>query len=291
MKIEVNHISQIYKGNVKALNDISLNISSGLVGLLGRNGAGKTTLMRILATVLQPSAGEVAFDGKLLKANLQEYRSALGYLPQNTKLMPYMNVFEFMDYMCILKGINNKAERLAESQRCIELVGLENQEKKPLGKFSGGMLRRAGIAQALIGNPKFLIVDEPTTGLDPEEQLYFLNLLSRLGNDCTVLFSTHIIKDIENICEQVCIIDSGCLLYQGSVDALLAKVSGRLWECIGNESAAQALRKKTVVTGIANQKGKTIIRYISDECAFEGSEAITPNLEDAFLFVLGGLKR
>jgi len=291
MKIEINHITQIYKNKTKALDDITLDITPGLVGLLGRNGAGKTSLMRILATVMQPSSGDVRFDGKPVAQNLPEFRAGLGYLPQNTKLMPYMNVFEFMDYMCVLKGINDKSKRNAEALRCITLVGLQDQGKKALGKFSGGMLRRAGIAQALIGDPKFLIIDEPTTGLDPEEQLYFLNLLTRVGGERTVLFSTHIIQDVENICERVCILDYGTLLYQGTIDDLLLTVNDRLWQCTAAPGEEQALRDKAIVTRVAYTKGKPVIRYVAEKSVFDGSERVVPALEDAFLYTLGGVKR
>ena len=291
MKIEINHITQIYKNKTKALDDITLDITPGLVGLLVRNGAGKTSLMRILATVMQPSSGDVCFDGKSVAQNLPEFRAGLGYLPQNTKLMPYMNVFEFMDYMCVLKGINDKTKRNAEALRCITLVGLQDQGKKALGKFSGGMLRRAGIAQALIGDPKFLIIDEPTTGLDPEEQLYFLNLLARVGGERTVLFSTHIIQDVENICERVCIIDYGKLLYHGTIENLLLTVNERLWQCTVAPGEEQALRDKAIVTRVAYTKGKPVIRYVAEKSVFDGSERVVPALEDAFLYTLGGVKR
>ena len=188
MKIEIKNLTKIYpRGKKKALNGVNIEIGQGIFGLIGRNGAGKTTLMRIVATIMDATDGEIYFDGKELKANKDEFRSSLGYLPQSTKLMPRMNIVEFLDYVCILKGIKNKAERKERIASAIETVGLVGEEKKRLGKYSGGMLRRAGIAQALIGDPKVLIIDEPTTGLDPEERLYFLNLLSKIAMERTII--------------------------------------------------------------------------------------------------------
>ena len=190
MKIEIKNLTKIYpRGKKKALNGVNIEIGQGIFGLIGRNGAGKTTLMRIVATIMDATDGEIYFDGKELKANKDEFRSSLGYLPQSTKLMPRMNIVEFLDYVCILKGIKNKEERKTRIASAIETVGLVGEEKKRLGKYSGGMLRRAGIAQALIGDPKVLIIDEPTTGLDPEERLYFLNLLSKIAMERTMTTS------------------------------------------------------------------------------------------------------
>ena len=206
MKIEIKNLTKVYpRGKKKALNGVNIEIGQGIFGLIGRNGAGKTTLMRIVATIMDATDGEIWFDGKELKANKDEFRSSLGYLPQSTKLMPRMNIVEFLDYVCILKGIKNKEERKTRIASAIETVGLVGEEKKRLGKYSGGMLRRAGIAQALIGDPKVLIIDEPTTGLDPEERLYFLNLLSKIAMERTIIFSTHITADIEHLCNNICV--------------------------------------------------------------------------------------
>ena len=204
MNIEIKNITKIYpRGKKKALNGVNITIGEGIFGLIGRNGAGKTTLMRIVATIMDATDGEIYFDGKELNANKDEFRSSLGYLPQSTKLMPQLNIVEFLDYVCIMKGIKNKSERQSRIAAAIETVGLVGEEKKRLRNYSGGMLRRAGIAQALIGDPKVLIIDEPTTGLDPEERLYFLNLLSKIARDRTIIFSTHITADIEHLCQNI----------------------------------------------------------------------------------------
>lgn len=198
--IEIKNLSKIYpRGKKKALDNVNIEIPKGIFGLIGRNGAGKTTLMRIIATVMDASGGSVLIDGKELKDCKDEFRSSLGYLPQSTKLMPRLNIVEFLDYVCIMKGIKDKKERKEKIAAAIQTVGLVGEEKKRLGKYSGGMLRRAGIAQAIIGDPQVLIIDEPTTGLDPEERLYFLNLLSRIAMDRTIIFSTHITADSKTV--------------------------------------------------------------------------------------------
>ena len=210
MKIEIKNITKIYpRGKKKALNGVNIEIGQGIFGLIGRNGAGKTTLMRIVATIMDATDGEIYFDGKELKANKDEFRSSLGYLPQSTKLMPRMNIVEFLDYVCILKGIKNKAERKEKIANAIETVGLVGEEKKRLGKYSGGMLRRAGIAQALIGNPKVIIFDEPTIGLDPKQIIEIRNLIRTLGKGHTVILSTHILQEVQAVCDRIVIINKG----------------------------------------------------------------------------------
>ena len=189
MNIEIKNLTMRYpRADKKALDSVTITIPEGIYGLIGRNGAGKTTLMRILATVLDATEGEILVDGRELTAARSQFRTSLGYLPQSTKLMPRLNIVEFLDYVCILKGIQDKTERRERIAAVIETVGLKGEEKKRLGRYSGGMLRRAGIAQVLIGDPKVLIIDEPTTGLDPEERLYFLNLLSRIAEGRIVIF-------------------------------------------------------------------------------------------------------
>ena len=292
MKIEIKNITKIYpRGKKIALNDVNIEIGQGIFGLFGRNGAGKTTLMRIVATIMDATDGEIYFDGKELKANKDEFRSSLGYLPQSTKLMPRMNIVEFLDYVCILKGIKNKAERKEKIANAIETVGLVGEEKKRLGKYSGGMLRRAGIAQALIGDPKVLIIDEPTTGLDPEERLYFLNLLSKIAMERTIIFSTHITADIEHLCNNICVLEQGEVKYLGEKNTFINRIEGKLYEHSGTPFEEEQLRKDTVVTSVAYVDGKPKIRYVADAPVFESSVAVAPTLEDSYIYALGGVKR
>ena len=292
MKIEIKNLTKIYpRGKKKALNGVNIEIGQGIFGLIGRNGAGKTTLMRIVATIMDATDGEIYFDGKELKANKDEFRSSLGYLPQSTKLMPRMNIVEFLDYVCILKGIKNKEERKTRIASAIETVGLVGEEKKRLGKYSGGMLRRAGIAQALIGDPKVLIIDEPTTGLDPEERLYFLNLLSKIAMERTIIFSTHITADIEHLCNNICVLEQGEVKYLGEKAEFINRINGKLYEHTGSQYEEDQLRKDTIVTSVAYVDGSPRVRYVAEAPLFEGSVPVTPTLEDAYIYALGGVKR
>lgn len=292
MKIEIKNLTKVYpRGKKKALNGVNIEIGQGIFGLIGRNGAGKTTLMRIVATIMDATDGEIFFDGKELKANKDEFRSSLGYLPQSTKLMPRMNIVEFLDYVCILKGIKNKAERKERIASAIETVGLVGEEKKRLGKYSGGMLRRAGIAQALIGDPKVLIIDEPTTGLDPEERLYFLNLLSKIAMERTIIFSTHITADIEHLCTNICVLEQGEVKYLGEKAEFINRINGKLYEHSGSQYEEEQLRKDTVVTSVAYVDGRPRVRYVAEAPLFEGSVPVAPTLEDSYIYALGGVKR
>ena len=292
MKIEIKNLTKIYpRGKKKALNGVNIEIRQGIFGLIGRNGAGKTTLMRIVATIMDATDGEIFFDGKELKANKDEFRSSLGYLPQSTKLMPRMNIVEFLDYVCILKGIKNKAERKERIASAIETVGLVGEEKKRLGKYSGGMLRRAGIAQALIGDPKVLIIDEPTTGLDPEERLYFLNLLTKIAMERTIIFSTHITADIEHLCNNICVLEQGEVKYLGEKTEFINRINGKLYEHTGSQYEEEQLRKDTVVTSVAYVDGRPRVRYVAEAPLFEGSVPVAPTLEDSYIYALGGVKR
>ena len=291
MKINIDSLSKSYNKNILALNNISLEISEGVYGLLGRNGAGKTTLMRILATAIQQTSGSISFDGKDINKNIKEFRSKLGYLPQNTALMPSMNIYEFLDYVCILKKIDKKSDRLDEIERCVNIVGLENEKKKKLSKYSGGMLRRAGIAQALIGSPELLIIDEPTTGLDPEERLYFLNLLAKISRTQTTLLSTHIIHDIESICQNVCVLEKGNLVYSGATADMISSVENKVWQTACTPGDEDRIKKLAIVVSVSYVAGSPVVRYVSDNSIFDNSELSKATLEDAYIFSLGGVKR
>lgn len=292
MNIEIKNLTKIYpRGKKKALDGVNISIGEGIFGLIGRNGAGKTTLMRIVATIMDATDGEIYFDGKELNANKDEFRSSLGYLPQSTKLMPQLNIVEFLDYVCIMKGIKNKSERQSRIAAAIETVGLVGEEKKRLRNYSGGMLRRAGIAQALIGDPKVLIIDEPTTGLDPEERLYFLNLLSKIARDRTIIFSTHITADIEHLCQNICVLEQGEVKYLGVKGEFIDRIEGKLWEHTGTPEDEEMLRRETTVTSVTYVDGSPRVRYVAEEAMTENSQNIKPTLEDAYIYALGGVKR
>ena len=291
MELTIQNISKSYHKGSLALDGVNFSIPAGVYGLIGRNGAGKTTLLRILASVLTPSSGEVLVDGKPISESLSSYRKMLGYLPQNTKLMPQLNIVEFLEYMAMLKGIRDKTEMKYEVERCIEIAGLGNERKKRLSKYSGGMLRRAGIAQALLGDPKIIIVDEPTTGLDPEERLHFLNLISSIGVDKIVILSTHIIHDIENICPNVCILNKGKMMYSGSTAGMVNSVKDMLWEAEISPGDEFKIKQQAVVTNITYTYGKPIVRYVSDHSVCDGSVQIPSTLEDAYIYSVGGVAR
>ena len=292
MNIEIKNLTKVYPlGKKKALDGVNITIGKGIFGLIGRNGAGKTTLMRILSTIMQATEGEIYFDGKELNANKEDFRTSLGYLPQSTKLMPAMNIVEFLDYVCIMKGIKDKNERRERITAAIETVGLVGEEKKLLRAYSGGMLRRAGIAQVLIGDPQVLIIDEPTTGLDPEERLYFLNLLSKIARDRTIIFSTHITADIEHLCQDICVLEKGQVKYLGKKGEFISRIEGKLWEHKGTPEDEEVLRMASVVTSVAYVDGAPCVRYVSDAPILLGSTAITATLEDAYIYALGGVKR
>ena len=270
---------------------MNIAIPNGIFGLIGRNGAGKTTLMRIIATVMDQTDGAIFIDGVDLKKCKSDFRKSLGYLPQSTKLMPRLNIVEFLDYICVMRGMKDKAKRKELISSVIETVGLVGEEKKQLGKYSGGMLRRAGIAQAIIGDPKTLIIDEPTTGLDPEERIYFLNLLSRIAQDRTIIFSTHITTDIELLCKNICILELGQVKYLGNKESFVKALEGKMFEHDGTAEDEAELRRSAVVTSVSYVEGVAHVRYVSDAPILESSRPTEPSLEDAYIYTLGGVKR
>ena len=229
--IEIKNLNKFY-GKKQALYDVNLKIEQGMFGLLGRNGAGKTTLMKILATLLQKKSGQVTVCGIPIE-NEKEIRKIIGYLPQEFSIYPTMNVYEAMDYLAILSGLG-KQERKERIEMLLAQVNLTESKNKKVKALSGGMKRRLGIAQALLGNPKVLIVDEPTAGLDPEERIRFRNLLSETAEERIVILSTHIVGDIEATCENIAILDEGKVLYSGTVDDLLAAADGKVFTRIAD---------------------------------------------------------
>jgi len=231
MKIVAGRLNKVYRGGINALTDIDLTITSGMFGLLGPNGAGKTTLMRILAGILRPTSGDLyigEFDGNAEKGRTS-IKKLLGYLPQELGVYPDLSAREFLDYIGILKGMDNRKVRQSRVSELLDIVSLTNVANRKLKTFSGGMKRRIGIAQALLNDPKLLIVDEPTAGLDPEERIHFRNLLSELAGDRTVLLSTHIVEDIAQTCRNLAILNNGYIIFQGSTADLTHAARGKVW--------------------------------------------------------------
>lgn len=270
---------------VHALNDISFSVESGVFGLLGHNGAGKTTLMKLIATIMRPTAGHITVCGYDTQKQGNEVRELIGYLPQELNMYPSLNVFDFVSYMASLKGIKDQ-KRITE---ILEQVDMMQFAKRRISQLSGGMKRRVGIAQALVGNPQVLVVDEPTAGLDPEERVRFRGVLSRFAQDgkC-VLLSTHIVEDVYQICENLAVLRKGSLFFCGSADELLSKVVGKVKIIeLANENDLLALQKKTVVLSTTYEHNTIQARIMDENNLFPGQVA-TATLEDAYVYCMGG---
>ena len=232
MKIHFQNVSKTYRGGVRALQAVDLEIATGMFGLLGPNGAGKTTLLRILATLLTPSQGRVTVDGFDVCDAHQKWavKQILGYLPQELGLYPGLTVVEFLDYIATLKNLHQPLVRAEAVDKVVQLTGLQTSAHQRIQTLSGGMKRRVGIAQALLGSPKLLIVDEPTVGLDPEERVRFRTLLARLAADCVVILSTHIVEDVANTCHDLAVLHLGRVRFRGSPQTLIQSAAGQVWE-------------------------------------------------------------
>jgi ABC-type multidrug transport system ATPase subunit len=285
MQVIVEKLSKIYKGDVRALDSVNLDIPNGMYGLLGPNGAGKTTLMRILAGILRPSMGSMRigeYDGTA-EHGRRAIKSILGYLPQDFGVYPDLSAREFLHYIGLLKGLDDSTARGRRVEELLEIVALTDVAQRKLKTYSGGMKRRVGIAQALLNDPKFLIVDEPTAGLDPEERIRFRNLLSDLGGDRTVLLSTHIVEDIAQTCRQLAILQRGRVLFQGSVMELVEKARGNIWVV-----TTEGLKPQGDITMVSTLNMGTSIQYrvVGELASQEGAAAAPPSLEDSYIWLM-----
>jgi ABC-type multidrug transport system ATPase subunit len=287
MKIKVDELKKIYKNGKQALNGISLEINNGLFGLLGPNGAGKTTLMRILVTLMKPTSGAVSIDDYDLQKNRREIRSKLGYLPQDFSTFAKIRTWEFLDYNARLAGILNYKERMTIVDRLLDQVGLLDVKDRFANKLSGGMKRRLGIAQALIGDPEILIVDEPTTGLDPEERIRFRNILSDMGQEeRIIILSTHIVGDISSTCQDMALLNEGGLAFHGAPETLIKKAEGHTFEINVMESEIESIKDKyTVITTIPSETGWQV-QVVSDAMENNSAKVIPPNLEHAYVYFM-----
>lgn len=280
--IKVKGLNKFY-GKKQALCNVELSIGPGMFGLLGRNGAGKTTLMRTLVALLPKQEGEIFVCGIPIE-NAKEIRRIIGYLPQEFSLYPSMKVEEAMDYLAILSGLT-KAQRKERVSSLLAWVNLTEHRDKKVKALSGGMKRRLGIAQALLNNPRVLIVDEPTAGLDPEERVRFRNLLAELAQERIVLLSTHIVGDIEAACEDIVIIDKGRVIYNGTVEKLLQTAQGRVFTLTAPGKELSRWKRELSITGMHTQGGRVQIRFVADEPA-AGAKPCEANLEDAYMLYL-----
>ncbi|HFL3546729.1 TPA: ABC transporter ATP-binding protein [Clostridioides difficile] len=285
MKIAVSNLSKRL-GKKQALDNINLEIDSGMFGLLGRNGAGKTTFMRILATLLSKTEGSIHMCGVPIE-NTKEIRNMVGYLPQDFSMYPNMTVYKAMDYLAVLSDIPLRKRRKIIA-KLLSKVNLTNYQNVKVKSLSGGMNRRLGIAQALIHNPRVLIVDEPTAGLDPEERIRFRNLLCEIANDRIVILSTHIVGDIEATCENVAILNSGKVIYNGSTEALAKLAEGKVYSIEVDKKDIENIKSRFIVIGMLTHGGKSILRIISDDKPFETAVNCNPTIEDGYMLIMGG---
>ena len=280
--LKINNLTKTYPNGVKALNGISLEITNGMFGLLGANGAGKSSLMRTIATLQEPTSGCVEFNNVDIVKQPQEVRKKLGYLPQEFGVYPKISAEKLLDHLAVLKGILNKKERKEQVTALLQQVNLYQHRKKSVFTFSGGMRQRFGIAQALLGNPQIIIVDEPTAGLDPEESNRFLNLLSEIGENVIVILSTHIVEDVRNLCPKMAILSNGEIISKGNPKELVASIEGKIWTKIIPKKDIDIYKKAFDVISTKLVAGETQIRVLSDNKPEEGFEKISPNLEDFY---------
>jgi len=286
--LEITGLSKTYGNGVQALNDVSLRVPQGMFGLLGPNGAGKSTLMRTIATLQNPDAGAIALDGLDVLADPVQLRRRLGYLPQEFGAYPRTSPEVMLDHLAVLKGIDDRKARRGVVEQLLVQTNLWDVRKKSIDTFSGGMKQRFGIAQALIGEPSLIIVDEPTAGLDPVERRRFHNLLTRISADVVVLLSTHIVEDVADLCPRMAIMGDGQILVEGEPQRLIDKLSGRLWSKTVSMEEAPVLRRALPVVSTRLIGGRMEIRVVAEEQPEGGLEPVAPTLEDVYFATLLG---
>ncbi|KAA3612491.1 MAG: ABC transporter ATP-binding protein [Calditrichaeota bacterium] len=284
MKINIRELSKIYPNKNKALDNVSFEISDGLFGLLGPNGAGKSTLMRILVTLMKPTKGSVTIDGFDLQKNRKEIRGLLGYLPQDFSTFPKIKTWEFLDYSARLAGLSNKKKRIQKIDLLLEKVGLFDSREKLASKLSGGMKRRVGIAQALINDPKILIVDEPTTGLDPEERIRFRNLLTEMSRDeRIIILSTHIVGDISSTCHDMALLSKGSLAFKGAPKDLIEQAVPYTYQLEVDYSELEKVKQEHIVISTVPVDSGWQVDVVAKNINGFKARQIEPNLEHAYV--------
>lgn len=295
MQLQIRNISKTYPNGVKALNDVSLTIPPGLFGLLGPNGAGKSTLMRILATLQEADSGSAHLlpstdSGQVIDVLNQkdQVRQTLGYLPQEFGLYPKVSAEELLDHFALLKGLAERRSRREAVGALLRQTNLWDVRKQNLGGYSGGMKQRFGVAVALLGNPKLLIVDEPTAGLDPAERVRFLNLLSELGENSVVLLSTHIVEDVSELCSRMAIIDGGEILLEAEPLRAVADLRGRIWQRVVSKAEFQKLEREQAVISTKLLAGRTVVHVYSEAAPGPGFEPTEPDLKDVYFSTMAG---
>ena len=287
----IENLTHVYDNGVRALEDVDLVIQQGMFGLLGPNGAGKSTLMRIVATLQTPTSGHVRFGDIDVLQHPDALRRVLGYLPQDFGVYPRVSAIDMLDHLAVLKGIGPAAERRQLVEALLVQVNLWDSRRKALSSFSGGMRQRFGIAQALIGDPKLIIVDEPTAGLDPEERNRFLNLLAEIGENVVVILSTHIVEDVSDLCPAMAIISGGKIIRQGAPADLVQGLKGRIWRKAVAKAELEGYRAKLDVISNRLFAGRTVIHVLADSDPGDGFEPIEGGLEDLYFSTLSAARR
>lgn len=288
MELVIRGLSRTYPNGTRALNDVSLDVPSGMFGLLGRNGAGKSTLMRILATLQEPDEGTVRLGSLDVLRQKEEVRKLLGYLPQSFGFHPRARADRLLEHFAVLEGIVGRGERKDVVESLLRQTNLWEVRRHRLGTFSGGMRQRFGVAVALLGNPKLIIVDEPTAGLDPEERVRFMNLLSRIGEDSVVILSTHIVEDVEELCSRMAIIDGGEILLEAGPLRAVEALRGRVWRRGVTRAELQEMESDLPVISTRLLAGRTLVRVLSESPPGPGFEPVEPGLEDVYFSVMAG---
>lgn len=287
MNLSISHLNKTYPNGVKAIDNLNLKIGKGMFGLLGPNGAGKSSLMRTIATLQQADKGEISFQGIDVLKNPMELRKILGYLPQDFGVYPKVSAEKLLDYFAILKGIASKKERKIMIERVLELTNLHEVRKKSVSGYSGGMKQRFGIAQLLLNRPQLIIVDEPTAGLDPAERNRFLNVLREVGTENTVIFSTHIVEDVKELCTDMAIMNGGRILQHSKPSEAIEQLKGNIWTAnINKQELEQYESKFTVLSSSYNEDHSLAVRVFSSEKMTSSFSLATPNLEDVYFVAL-----
>jgi ABC-type multidrug transport system ATPase subunit len=284
--LTLSGVTHVYGDGTKALDTVSLTIPKGMFGLLGPNGAGKSTLMRSIATLQTPSEGSIRFGDIDVIREPAKLRATLGYLPQDFGVYPRVCAYDLLDHLAVLKGWSRAGERRSHIEALLRQVNLWNVRKKAVAGFSGGMRQRFGIAQALIGNPSLIIVDEPTAGLDPEERNRFNNLLAEIGENVVIILSTHIVDDVADLCSRMAIIHEGRIILEGSPEALIERLRGRIWRRTVGKEALVDLEKRFSVISNRLRGGQTVIHVLAEQCPEPGFEPVEGALEDLYFATL-----
>ena len=291
--LEIENLTHVYPNGTRALDEVNLSIPAGMFGLLGPNGAGKSSLMRCLATLQVPSSGSIRFDGLDVRAEPEALRATLGYLPQDFGVYPRVSAEDLLDHLAVLKGIGSRGERRDTVHALLRQVNLWDVRKKAVAGYSGGMRQRFGIAQALIGRPRLIIVDEPTAGLDPEERNRFNNLLSEIGEQVVVILSTHIVDDVTDLCPRTAILVGGRIVESGTPGELIAALQGHVWQAGIDKADLEAARARHAVIATRLRAGQTVIRVLSGERGVPpgpGFEPMDTSLEDVYFATLHRLR-